>query len=414
MLSTYQIKHGDLEAAFAASDLVLEASFRTAFLEHAYLERESLLGYIDEEGRVTVVGGSHQPHNQRRFIAEVLKLPLDRVRVITPPTGGSFGGKQDPWPFTAVGLAVYHLRQPVLLVYSRGEFDAGLPQAPPLPGGLPDRRDPNRRAHGRPGAHRLQHGRLRQWRALHSQLCRHGSRRALPLAGGRRPGPQRLHQRPEGRPVSRLRHGTVHLCFGVRPGRIDRKAGPGSPRISPAQLPPPAEETFLGYSLPDDLGYRQVLEAIQPHFNQFAEEADAYNQTHAKELLRRGVGLSGMWYRFGKSGGLKIEAHAELAQDGHFIVYCSAPDYGQGTNTTMSQIAAAALGVSRERVEIVNADTARVPNSDVQGASRATFFVGGAVKKVAETLVQAIFGVAAELLDTRQPARTGRSPVHLA
>ena len=52
-----------------------------------------------------------------------------------------------------------------------------------------------------------------------------------------------------------------------------------------------------------------------------------------------------------------LKTHAELATDGHFIVYCSAPDYGQGTNTVMSQIAAEALGVSREHVEIINADT---------------------------------------------------------
>jgi CO/xanthine dehydrogenase Mo-binding subunit len=65
----------------------------------------------------------------------------------------------------------------------------------------------------------------------------------------------------------------------------------------------------------------------------------------------------------------------------------------------MHQLAAQALGVPRERVEIVNADTALAPNSDIQGASRATFFVGGAVKEAAGVLMQAIFGVAAELLD---------------
>jgi aldehyde oxidoreductase len=80
-------------------------------------------------------------------------------------------------------------------------------------------------------------------------------------------------------------------------------------------------------------------------------------------------------------------------------VYCSAPDYGQGTNTVMSQIAADTFGVDRDCVEIVNADTARVPDSDIQGASRATFFVGGAVQKAAGILLQSIFGIAAELLD---------------
>ena len=66
----------------------------------------------------------------------------------------------------------------------------------------------------------------------------------------------------------------------------------------------------------------------------------------------------------------------------------------------MSQIAADAFGVGRDRVEIVNSDTARVPNSDIQGASRATFFVGGAVMQAAAVLSQAVLGVAAGLLHT--------------
>jgi CO/xanthine dehydrogenase Mo-binding subunit len=161
----------------------------------------------------------------------------------------------------------------------------------------------------------------------------------------------------------------------------------------------PTDLTSFGYRLKEETGYRQVLEAIQPYHQEFNQIAETYNQDHPEGPLRRGVGLSGMWYRFGKAGELRTEAQAELASDGHFVVYCSAPDYGQGTNTTMSQIAAEALGVGRERVEVVNADTARVPDSDIQGASRATFFVGGAIIKAAGTLVKAILGVAAEMLD---------------
>jgi CO/xanthine dehydrogenase Mo-binding subunit len=106
-----------------------------------------------------------------------------------------------------------------------------------------------------------------------------------------------------------------------------------------------------------------------------------------------------MWYRFGKSGTLRVEADAELARDGHFVVYCSAPDYGQGTNTVMEQLAAEALGVPRERVELINADTAHTPDSGIQGASRATFWVGGAVRDAARNLDLGIRAVAAELLD---------------
>jgi CO/xanthine dehydrogenase Mo-binding subunit len=77
----------------------------------------------------------------------------------------------------------------------------------------------------------------------------------------------------------------------------------------------------------------------------------------------------------------------------------SAPDYGQGTNTVMSQLAAEALGVPRERIELINADTALTPDSGIQGASRSTYWVGNAVCNAVQSLKAEIQGVAAELLD---------------
>jgi CO/xanthine dehydrogenase Mo-binding subunit len=106
-----------------------------------------------------------------------------------------------------------------------------------------------------------------------------------------------------------------------------------------------------------------------------------------------------MWYRFGKSGILRIEAHAELGLDGRFIIYCSAPEYGQGIGTVMLQLAAETLEVPREYLDLVNADTALTPDSDVQGASRATYWVGNAVCQAAQTLKADILGTAAEMLD---------------
>jgi CO/xanthine dehydrogenase Mo-binding subunit len=92
VLSTFSVKHGDLEAAFAAADVMLETEYLTAFMEHSALEREAALGYIDEEGRITVICGTHEPHWQQNWIAAALALGAEQVRVIVPPTGGSFGG----------------------------------------------------------------------------------------------------------------------------------------------------------------------------------------------------------------------------------------------------------------------------------------------------------------------------------
>ena len=107
------------------------------------------------------------------------------------------------------------------------------------------------------------------------------------------------------------------------------------------------ETSFLGYPVAETIGFTQVLEAIRPHYEVYQADADAFNQrwhvgtlacSHVRaservnvstsqrsNVIRRGVGLAGMWYRFGKSGTLRIEAHAELARDGRFsdLLYCS-------------------------------------------------------------------------------------------
>lgn len=402
LLSEFRIKHGNLQAALAESQAIIETCYETSFLEHTALEREALVGCIDEAGRITVTGGSHQPHNQQRYIAEALNIPLEQVRVITPPTGGSFGGKQDPWTFVAVGLAVYWLRQPVRLVFTRREsFDASPKRHPyrvktrlGVTGdgrltGVQVRIDSNTGGYDSSGRHIPNYaltaaGGAYRWQAVD------GLARSI-LTNGPKAGQYRGF-------------GTAQSTFALECTLDEtiQHLGLDAVEFRLRNCLRDGETSFLGYPLVDSLGYAEVLETIAPHHRRFQEEVEAFNRQAAVQgsSLRRGVGLAGMWYRFGKAGSLKIEAHSELSLDGSFVMYCSAPDYGQGTTTAMSQIAAQELGVSRQRVEIVNADTGRTPNSDIQGASRAIFFVGGAVRQAAHNLVQAILGVAAEMLDS--------------
>lgn len=400
VLASFEVHYGEIDSAFAAATQVVDCQYTTAFLEHAYLERESLLGYLDEEGRITVVGGNHQPHNQQRYIAEVLGLPLEQVRVITPPTGGSFGGKQDPWPFVATALAVYHVRHPVRLSYSRAESFEATPKRHPY------------QMHYRIGATAAGDLKALFVRILadtggYDSGGQYIPNYALTAGGGcyRWQAVDGLAQTiyTNGPKSGQFRgFGTSQATFGIECALDELAETLG---IDPLELRlrnclHDGDMTYLGYPAAETIGYQEVLEAVQPHYQQMLAEVQQFQSTQQTASVRQGVGLAGMWYRFGKAGSLCIEAHAELALDGHVVVYCSAPDYGQGTNTVMSQIAADSLGVSRQQIQLVNADTARVPNSDIQGASRATYFVGGAVRQAIQTLRQEIFGVAAEMLDT--------------
>jgi CO/xanthine dehydrogenase Mo-binding subunit len=89
----YKIRKGDVAAGFAEAEVVVESEYHLPFQEHAYLQPEAGLAYLDEEGRVTVQCGGQWPHADRAQIAHALGLPEEQVRVIYPAIGGAFGGR---------------------------------------------------------------------------------------------------------------------------------------------------------------------------------------------------------------------------------------------------------------------------------------------------------------------------------
>lgn len=403
-LNHYRIAHGNLEAVFLAADLILETEYDTSFQEHATLEREAALGVIDEAGCITVLAATHEPHWQQGYIGQVLGIDPGRVRVIMPPTGGSFGGRQDPWPLVAVGLATFMTGGPVRLAYSRQEVFEATPKRHPYHiqlkigataagrlTGIRARIDANTGGYDSagywiPNYAATSVGGAYSWQAVDAVA------RSI-YTNGPKCGQFRGY-------------GTPQSSFALECS-LDELAQ--KLNLDPLELRlnnrlRQEEISFLGYPVAESLGYREVLEAIRPCYRKYQEEAQAFNASSANPGYRMGVGLAGMWYRFGKSGSLQIETHAELASDGGITIYCSAPDYGQGISTVMVQLAAETLGVPRQQIRLVNADTARTPDSGVQGASRATYFIGSSVVQAAENLTAEMLAVAAEYLDV-DPAK---------
>ncbi len=88
----YRIRKGDVEAAFAQSDVIIEGEYRTPAQEHAYLQPEAGLAYLDDEDRVTVTVAGQWTHEDQEQIAHALGLPREQVRVVYPAIGGAFGG----------------------------------------------------------------------------------------------------------------------------------------------------------------------------------------------------------------------------------------------------------------------------------------------------------------------------------
>lgn len=112
---------GNVERGFAKSDIILEQDTRTQTVEHGSLEPEGALAEIDEKGRIVVYGGVQNPSACRKDIAHALDFPLERVRTITRACGGSFGKREDQFCHIFAALGTYHTRRPVRVILTRNE-----------------------------------------------------------------------------------------------------------------------------------------------------------------------------------------------------------------------------------------------------------------------------------------------------
>jgi CO/xanthine dehydrogenase Mo-binding subunit/aerobic-type carbon monoxide dehydrogenase small subunit (CoxS/CutS family) len=115
------IRKGDIAKGFAESDVVIERSYATQQVEHAYLEPEAGLGYVDHDGVVTIVSPSQNITHHRHMLAKILALPINKVRFIMSPVGGGFGGKEDMIYQGMLALLAMKTGRPVRLVFTREE-----------------------------------------------------------------------------------------------------------------------------------------------------------------------------------------------------------------------------------------------------------------------------------------------------
>src|SRR5260221_6190057 len=125
VLCHFRIRKGDMAAGWSQAELVVESTYTTSWQEHAYLQPEAGLSYIDEQGRVAVIVAGQWVHEDQEQIAHALNLPHEQVRVIYPAIGGAFGGREDMSVQIILALATWKLRRPVKIIWSREESIRG-------------------------------------------------------------------------------------------------------------------------------------------------------------------------------------------------------------------------------------------------------------------------------------------------
>jgi nicotinate dehydrogenase large molybdopterin subunit len=115
------IRVGDVAQGFSESDLNVEQVYTTQAVEHAYLEPEAGLCYLDPDGVVTVISPSQNITHHRHMLARILARPINKVRFIMSPVGGGFGGKEDMIYQGILALLAIKTKRPVRLVFTREE-----------------------------------------------------------------------------------------------------------------------------------------------------------------------------------------------------------------------------------------------------------------------------------------------------
>lgn len=118
---TNDICHGDIAEGFAQAAVIVEGSYFTPLVEHAYIEPEAGLAYVDEEGRLNIRVGTQAVRQQTSMVCEALGLPYDKVRIYTPYIGGGFGGKHSMSVHVFLGLCALLTKRPVRMVWTGDE-----------------------------------------------------------------------------------------------------------------------------------------------------------------------------------------------------------------------------------------------------------------------------------------------------
>ncbi|MBC8508229.1 MAG: molybdopterin-dependent oxidoreductase, partial [Chloroflexi bacterium] len=130
IVQSHRIRKGNVETGFAQADVIVESELRTPFQEHAYLQPEAGVAYIDDNGQVVVMVAGQWLKEEQEQVAHSLGLPPEKIRIIHPAIGGAFGGREDMSVQIVLALAALRLHErginrPVKIIWTREESIIG-------------------------------------------------------------------------------------------------------------------------------------------------------------------------------------------------------------------------------------------------------------------------------------------------
>ncbi len=378
VVAQHKIKKGDVEAGFAEADVIVENTFKTPFQEHAFLEPEVGLAWIDENDVVNI-RVSTQVIEHFRAVADAIDVPHNKVRIRGAMIGGGFGGKEDMTVELYLALLAKQTQRPVRLEYTREDSFVGHGKRHPF------------KLTYRTGV--TNEGKIT---AVDVQIIADSgayvflSPYVLLYAAVAAPGPYRVDNlNVYARAVatnnmftSAFRgFGGLQACAAYEQQMDEVAKAIGMDRIEFRR------RNFLKSGEPISTGF------IPPSAiwtDQCVEKAWAAlgEPTPARGPIKIGQGIAAYQQSYGRLTFLHdtSEAWVGVEMDGTVVVRSGVTDIGAGQTSALGQIAVEVLGVTLENVVIYNSDSAVTPLAGTTTATRALYMTGNATKMAAEAV----------------------------
>ncbi len=398
ILCHYRIRKGDMDAGWAQAAVVVEGTYHTSWQEHAYLQPEAGLSYIDDEGRVTVAVAGQWAHEDQEQIAHALGLPHEQIRVIYPAIGGAFGGREDMSVQIILALAAWKLRRPVKIIWSREESIKGHHKRHPVT------------IHTRWGATR--DGKLVAAEATligDAGGYAYTTTKVMGNANLMVTGPYcipNIEVDTYGVYTNNIPTGAFRGFGGPQgafaaEGQMNKLAlalGMDPVELRARNVLHEGDLLSVGTPLPRGVTIPEVVEKCAQESGYWEHTPQGWKREPVEQpadpAKRRGIGFACGFKNVGFSFGAPEQSWATVelygaAEIERVVVRHAGAEVGQGAHTVMVQMAAEAVGVPVERVQLIGHDTAETQTSGSSSASRMTFMSGNAIRGAAERALQA-------------------------
>lgn len=395
-IASQEFSEGDVEAAWADCDVVVEGVYEVPSQSHVYLEPVSALAEFDRAGKLTVRSANQSVNKVQATLSRALDLPMSKIRATTPAVGGAFGGKSGVTIQPLVAHLARATGRPVRLTLTREEDFMMM-----------------RRRH--PAIVRVKTGAKADGTLVARDLeivydggaYAEDSPAVLGFGLLMARGPYALpHCRLRGRAVytNRLRaagfrgYGNPQVTFATE-AQIDELADrlgldPVEFRLKNAVA---TGGRWIGGQTITSCGLAECLTR--------ARDAAGWTGKRRRSGAGTGAGANGTLRGVGVSafahicGLLGTSATVRLLEDGTVALAHSAVDLGQGAESALAQICAGALDIDVDRIDSTPADSGAAPYNWSTGGSRVTYMVGRAVVKAADSVREQIVRHAAETFE---------------